>query len=137
MGSRTLKKMTPEESGHKGGIATRDNHSFTCPFMKKPCVIMVQEYFAKTGSKGGDETSRRHGPEFYRRLGKFSGRGITKEKRIAKFGYDPLEKANPASAVSTPGRGGKEQKQEAGVVSTKTIGCLRQSQPGVRKIDKS
>lgn len=92
--------MTPEDSGHKGGVATRDNHSFICPFTKKPCVIMVQEYFAKTGSKGGNETSERYGPEFYRRLGKFSGRGITKEKRIAKFGYDPLAKKTPAARSS-------------------------------------
>ena len=42
------------------------------------------------------------------------------------------EKAKPASAVSSSGRDDIEQKQEAGVVSTKTTseGCLRQSQPG-------
>lgn len=81
--------MNPIESGHKGGISTRDNHSFVCPIMHKACVIMIHAYFGKTG---GDTTLERHGREFYVENGKYSGRGITKEKRIAKFGYDPLAK---------------------------------------------
>jgi len=36
------------------------------------------------------------------------------EKRIAKFGYDPLEKANPASAVSSPGRGDSDKQDGRG-----------------------
>jgi len=34
--------------------------------------------------------------------------------RIAKFGYDPLEKANPASAVSSPGRGDSNKRNGRG-----------------------
>ena len=125
--------MTPEESGRKGGKANRDNHSFTCPITKKPCIEMVRAYFAKVGSEGGKATAERRHPGLCQIIGRFAGRGVTKEKRIAKFGYDPLPEAISAftDAVSSPGRGDIEQEQEAGVVAITTdCGCLRQSQPG-------
>jgi len=36
------------------------------------------------------------------------------EKRIAKFGYDPLEKAKPASAVSSSGRDDSKKRNGRG-----------------------
>ena len=104
--------MEKVESGRLGGLATRDNHSFVCPIMHRACMAMVHDYFAKVGGKGGDETFARHGTEFYRKNGKFSGRGITKEKRIAKFGYDPLAKNIPAAES-----GGLEIQEGLGVSS--------------------
>ena len=71
--------MTPQDSGHKGGIATRDNHPTLCPL----CGHLVKSQFYKeTGTKGGEATKRKYGREFFVQAGHLGGRGNTKEKRL-------------------------------------------------------
>jgi len=73
--------MTPEESGRKGGNATRDTHITLCPLCGSP---RKTQFFADTGKKGGETTAQRAGkdgsPSMSQR-GQLGGRGNTKEKR--------------------------------------------------------
>jgi len=76
--------MTPEESGRKGGLATRDNHIELCPCCGNP---IKSSFFEKTGQKGGEATLRKYGRDFYRECGRLGGRG---NKRNGRGGDDPL-----------------------------------------------
>ena len=68
--------MNPKDSGHKGGVATRDNHPTLCPL----CGSLIKSrFFSETGEKGGQATLQRYGREHYVRAGKMGGRG---NKRI-------------------------------------------------------
>jgi len=71
--------MTPQESGRKGGIATRDNHLTLCPLCGNP---VKSRFFAETGQKGGETTLRKYGRGFYSEIGHLGGRGNTKEKQM-------------------------------------------------------
>lgn len=63
--------MTHQDSGHKGGTATRDNHPTLCPC----CGSLVKsEFYKETGAKGGLSTLRKYGREHYVRAGKMGGR---------------------------------------------------------------
>lgn len=71
--------MTPQESGRKGGTATRDKHPTLCPC----CGSLVKSRFYKeTGTQGGLSTLRKYGREFYVTQGRKGGRGNTRERRM-------------------------------------------------------
>ena len=70
--------MIPEESGRRGGLATRDNHISLCPSCGNP---IKSRFFSENGQKGGQTTLQRYGPDFYREIGRLGGRGNTREKR--------------------------------------------------------
>jgi len=72
-------RMRPEESGKKGGLATRDNHLMLCPCCGSP---IKSQFYQEVGREGGQTTLRRHGREFYSRIGAIGGRGNTREKRL-------------------------------------------------------
>jgi len=70
--------MNPTDSGHKGGIATRDNHPTLCPL----CGSLVKSQFYKeTGMKGGQATLQKHGRAFYSKIGHLGGRGNKRNGR--------------------------------------------------------
>lgn len=71
--------MTPQESGRRGGLATRDNHIELCPCCGSP---IKNRFFSETGQKGGETTKRRYGREFFVQAGHLGGRGNTREKRL-------------------------------------------------------
>jgi len=64
--------MTPEESGRKGGITTRDNHISLCPLCGSP---IKSQFYKENGSRGGEATFRKHGRAFYSKIGHLGGRG--------------------------------------------------------------
>jgi len=76
--------MNPQESGRKGGLATRDNHISLCPCCGNP---MKSSFFEKTGQKGGERTLQKHGRAFYSEIGHLGGRG---NKRNGRGGDDSL-----------------------------------------------
>lgn len=70
--------MNSQESGRKGGIATRDNHLTLCPL----CGALIKnQFFSEKGQKGGETTKRRYGRAFYSEIGHLGGRG---NKRMAE-----------------------------------------------------
>lgn len=73
-------RMTPQESGRKGGITTRDNHITLCPLCGSP---IKSSFFSENGSKGGETTLKKHGRAFYSRIGASGGRGNKREGRGA------------------------------------------------------
>ena len=76
--------MRPEESGRKGGLATRDNHISLCPCCGNP---IKSSFFSENGQKGGETTLRRHGRAFYSKIGHLGGRG---NKRNGRGGIPSL-----------------------------------------------
>jgi general stress protein YciG len=71
--------MKPQESGRKGGLATRDNHIELCPC----CGNRIPSpFFSENGRKGGNETLKRYGRGFFVENGRLGGRGNTREKRL-------------------------------------------------------
>jgi len=70
--------MNPEESGRKGGLATRDNHISLCPCCGNP---IKNRFFEKTGQKGGIQTFQKHGSAFYSKIGTLGGRGNKRNGR--------------------------------------------------------
>lgn len=66
MNTNTLKEkeLTISQAGRQGGFARAEKHTDKIP---------------SWGKKGGDTTSRRYGPEHYRRIGKM---GAIKKKLI-------------------------------------------------------
>jgi len=64
--------MNPKDSGHKGGIATRDNHPTLCPL----CGHLVKsQFYSEAGMKGGQATLKKYGKEHYIKAGRLGGRG--------------------------------------------------------------
>lgn len=61
--------MTPQE---KGGQETKARHGITV--CSKCGAVHNSGYYGDIGSKGGNETLRRHGREHYRAIGKRGGR---------------------------------------------------------------
>jgi hypothetical protein len=52
-----------------------------------------REFFEKIGHKGGDETAKTHGPEFYREIGHKGGeKGGQKVRELIKKGESAEEK---------------------------------------------
>ena len=70
--------MTPEESGRKGGLATRDNHISLCPCCGNP---IRSSFFEKTGQKGGEATLNKYGREHFVKAGRMGGRGNKRNGR--------------------------------------------------------
>jgi general stress protein YciG len=71
--------MNPKDSGHKGGIATRDNHITLC----SECGHLIKsQFYSETGAKGGATTLKRYGREHYTNMGKKGGRGNKRNKDI-------------------------------------------------------
>jgi len=65
--------MTPTEAGQRGAAATKQRHGLgVCPLCGQ---VMQTEFYQKNGQRGGEMTSRLHGPEFYSRIGRMGGRG--------------------------------------------------------------
>ena len=70
--------MDPRESGHKGGLATRDNHITLCPLCGSP---VKSQFFSENGQKGGEATLQKHGRAFYSKIGHLGGRGNKRNGR--------------------------------------------------------
>jgi len=70
--------MNSQESGRKGGLATRDGHITLCPCCGNP---IKSRFFMETGQKGGMRTLQRHGRAFYSKIGHFGGRGNKRNGR--------------------------------------------------------
>jgi len=63
--------MNPKDSGHKGGIRTRDNHLSLCPL----CGHLVKSrWYKETGKKGGEATLKKYGREHFVKMGRRGGR---------------------------------------------------------------
>jgi general stress protein YciG len=63
--------MNPKDSGHKGGIATRDKYPTLCPL----CGHLIKsQFFSENGQKGGEATFKRYGREHYVEMGLRGGR---------------------------------------------------------------
>ena len=73
--------MTPEESGRKGGITTRDRHITLCPCCGQP---IKSQFFSDTGRRGGEATLAKYGREHFKNMGRMGGRGNKKGKAIDK-----------------------------------------------------
>jgi general stress protein YciG len=71
--------MSPQESGRRGGLATRDNHITLCPCCGNP---IESEFYRENGRAGGQVTLERYGREHFAEMGKLGGRGNTKERRM-------------------------------------------------------
>lgn len=56
-------KMSRQEAGRKGGVATRDRHG----------AEHYKAIGAAGGRKGGQATARLYGPEHYREIGRRGG----------------------------------------------------------------
>ena len=81
--------MKRQESGRKGGLATRDRHITLCPLCGSPTK---SQFYKETGARGGEATFRKYGREFYSNIGQRGGRGNTereKGKRVMR-GFLPL-----------------------------------------------
>ena len=93
--------MDPRESGHKGGLATRDNHITLCPL----CGSLIKNrFFTETGAKGGQATLQRHGREHYVKAGKMGGRGNKKTPAAESSGLEIQEGLGVTSSLLAPGR---------------------------------
>ena len=91
--------MTPQDSGHKGGIATRDNHPTLCPL----CGSLIKsKFFSETGAKGGQATLERHGREHYVRAGRMGGRGNKKTPAAGSSGLKIQEGSGVTSSLLAP-----------------------------------
>ena len=76
--------MTSQDSGHKGGIATRDNHPTLCPL----CGSLIKsQFFSETGEKGGQATLQRYGREHFVKAGRMGGRGKKKTPAVRSSGH--------------------------------------------------
>ena len=81
-------KMTPQDSGHKGGVATKNNHITLCPL----CGSLIKsQFFSETGEKGGQATLERYGREHYVRAGRMGGRGNKKTSAAESSGLEIQE----------------------------------------------
>lgn len=78
--------MRPQESGRKGGLATRARHLILCPSCGNP---IKSQFYKETGMKGGNATLAKYGRDFYRKCGALGGRGNTREKRLGLVSASP------------------------------------------------
>ena len=92
--------MNNQESGHKGGLATRDNHITLCPL----CGSLIKNrFFSETGAKGGQATLQRYGREHYVKAGKMGGRGNKKNIPAARSsGLEIQEGLGMTSSLLAP-----------------------------------
>ena len=99
--------MKPEESGRKGGLATRDNHIELCPCCGNP---IKSSFFEKTGQAGGEATFRKYGREFYRNMGLRGGRGNKKNNipAIRSNGHKQIEEGLGVTSSLLAPKGIKE-----------------------------
>lgn len=73
--------MNPQDSGHKGGVATRDNHPTLCPW----CGALIKSrFFSETGAKGGQTTLEKYGRDHFVRAGRMGGRGNRKTPAVGR-----------------------------------------------------
>lgn len=70
--------MNPQDSGHKGGVKTKENHYTLCPMCGS---VIKSQFYHEVGQVGGQTTLRKYGREFYQTIGRMGGRGNTKMKR--------------------------------------------------------
>ena len=70
--------MNRQDSGRKGGLATRDNHISLCSCCGNP---IKNAHFSEVGRKGGEATLRKYGIAFYSKVGHLGGRGNKRNGR--------------------------------------------------------
>ena len=74
---KSNKEMNPKESGHNGGLATRDNHPTVCPACGR---LMKSQFYTEIGRRGGEAKFKKYGRQKQVEDGRQGGRGNKKDR---------------------------------------------------------